>query len=117
LINKKGSLSANCLPNNFKFQILRKNKKPKKCIPSVQKRFDAILASGQIPIVFGNRVVVKYSDEYFELRKRNERAVLNSRMKKMDEKRVLERIREVIKVIKIKIGQENNMKNIEKTKM
>ena len=88
--------------------IIIGNKKPKKCTASVQKRFDAILAQGKIPIVFGNRVVVKYSDDYFKLRKKNERAVSISRMKKKNEKRVLERIREVIKIIKMKTGQEFN---------
>ncbi len=61
--------------------------KEKKWSASVQKRVDEILARGEEPAVFGNRVVVKYSDDYFKLRERNDIAVENSRKKKEDEKR------------------------------
>ncbi len=58
----------------------------KKYSSSVQKRVDEILKLGFEPAVFGNRVVKKFSKEYFELRKKNDEAVECSRKKKEEEK-------------------------------
>ena len=90
-------------------QSQRPNQKEKKYSPSVQKRVDELLANGQEPAVFGNRVVVKYSKEYYELRERNDKAVESSRKKKDDEKHEkeleLERILQENEQLKNKVNE------------